>query len=391
VNTNRPIAKLRAALNGDSSWSLVNSALLMLERFLYCDAGKNHVAPFVRAPVSVQGVYNNFVIASLPCWLVGLWNVGHQINLTVEAGQLESLPGWRGTILQASGIGYNPDNFLACSIHGLMYFIPLFVLILLVTTFWSALFATLRRHPPDEGLLAFAWLFSLLLPAGVPMVPVIVGVSFAAVFGKHIYGGSGFYLINPVVVGMVFLWLAYPAVVFEPGNSVPIMTEITGPEATQQWWSAFFGARPGAIGATSVLGCGLGAVYLLITQSASWKIMLGSLLGIALAVQLLGLTALDGAGELSIAGELVTGGLAFGLVFLATDPVAASMTSGGRWIYGATTGFLAILITLANPGVGEAVVFAIFIASLLAPLMDSAVISRYKARRQRRIGGVADG
>ena len=341
----------------------------------------------------MQRVYNNFVIASVPCWLIGVWNVGYQSNLAMQALDLQSMSGWRGSILQGFDIGYQPDSILACFIHGLLYFLPLFILVLLVSSFWESLFAIVRRRSPDEGLLAFAWLLTLLLPAGAPMVPVMLGVSFAMIFGKHIFGGSGFYLINPVVVGLVFLWLAYPALLFGPDKFIPVLTsdDSASLNSVQDWWAAFIGARPGAIGSTSVLGCGIGAVYLLITQTASWRIMLGSLLGILLAVQLLGVADVASATQLTVAQQLVSGGLAFGIVFLATDPIASSMTNSGRWIYGAIVGILAILIGLANPGVGDSVIFAIFISSLIAPLIDASIIAVHKARRQRRINGVVNG
>lgn len=393
MRSNGIITNLRARINGDSRWSLVDAGLLMLERFLYSSAEKNRTAPFVRDSSNVQRVYNNFVIASVPCWLIGVWNVGYQSNLAMQALDLQSMSGWRGSILQGFDIGYQPDSILACFIHGLLYFLPLFILVLLVSSFWESLFAIVRRRSPDEGLLAFAWLLTLLLPAGAPMVPVMLGVSFAMIFGKHIFGGSGFYLINPVVVGLVFLWLAYPALLFGPDKFIPVLTsdDSASLNSVQDWWAAFIGARPGAIGSTSVLGCGIGAVYLLITQTASWRIMLGSLLGILLAVQLLGVADVASATQLTVAQQLVSGGLAFGIVFLATDPIASSMTNSGRWIYGAIVGILAILIGLANPGVGDSVIFAIFISSLIAPLIDASIIAVHKARRQRRINGVVNG
>ncbi len=393
--SNAAITKLRTRTAGDRRWRLIHAGLLMLERFLYSDEGRNRAAPFVRQAVSVQGNFNNLLIASLPCWLIGLWNIGYQSNRALDSLELESLAGWRGNILQGLGIGFQPDSLLACLIHGLLYFAPLFVLVLLVSAFWEALFATMRRRSPDEGLLAFAWLFTLLLPAGTPLLPVMLGVSFGMIFGKHIYGGSGFYLVNPVVVGLVFLWLAYPSVVFGPDRMIPVSgVDVSAAlNSTQDWWAAFSGARPGTVGTTSVLGCVVGAGYLLITRSASGRIMLGSLLGILLAAQVFGAPALSDAPELtqlSVGQHLLSGGLTFGIVFLATDPYASCMTNPGRWIYGFSVGILAILIGLANPGVGEPVLFAIFMASLVAPLIDASIVAMHKARRRRRIDGVMD-
>ena len=152
--------------------------LSMIEQFLYTSSARNRSAPFIRDATSVQGILDKLVIATLPCWLIGLWNLGYQSNLAMIELELASLSGWRGAILDSWGIGYDPGNMLACFVHGFLYFLPLFVVALLVSSFWDGVFSLLRRRPVDAGGLAFAWIFTLALPAGAPLYQVGLGMTF---------------------------------------------------------------------------------------------------------------------------------------------------------------------------------------------------------------------
>lgn len=381
--------------------------LLMLEEFLYSCAAQNKSAPHIRDATSVQGILNNFVIASIPCWLIGLWNLGYQSNLALIEMELTQLPGWRGSLLSSLGIGFDADNILACFVHGFLYFLPIFLVALLVSAFWDAVFSSVRRRPLDQGLLACAWLFALILPAGAPLYLVAFGMTFGVVVGKHLYGGSGRYLFNPVVLGLIFLWLAYPGLVFSAGNWIPVpgfvatpaleLAAAGGVEALLasglSWRELFLGVRPGPIGMTSVLGSLLGAGYLLVTGSASWRVMVGVLVGSIVTVFVFNSLAGDGNWllELPWSWHLVLGGLAFGTVFFATDPVAAAMTNPGRWAFGVLVGVLAMVIRVANPSFTESILFAVFLASLFSPLMDFTVVELNIRRRRRRLSESANG
>ena len=182
--------------------------LLLLDQFLFESAARTHSAPHVRDRVSVQGVMNNFVIATLPCWAIGLWSLGHQSNRAMADLGIGTLPGWRGDLIGAWGIGYDPSNLWACFFHGLLYFLPILLLSLLVAAAWEVLFASVRRRPLSEGVLAFAWLFALVMPAGVALYQVVLGLSFGLVVGAAVYGGSGRYLVNPALLGLTFLLLS---------------------------------------------------------------------------------------------------------------------------------------------------------------------------------------
>ncbi|MBL4571628.1 MAG: RnfABCDGE type electron transport complex subunit D [Gammaproteobacteria bacterium] len=346
---------------------------------------------------------NDFVIATIPCWLIGLWNIGYQSNIAMADIKLMTLPGWRGWILDL-GIGYDSGNVLACFTHGLLYFLPIFLLSLLVGSFWNVVFSSVRRRPLDEGLLVNAWLFALVLPAGVPLTLVGIGISFGLVIGKHVFGGSGRYLVNPVVLGLIFLRLAYPERVFGGSNWVPVPGLDTTPllevattggidavlAAGLSWWHLFLGIWPGPMGMTSLLGSLLGAGYLIVVGSASWRVMCGVLLATAGAVFVFNNLATDSNQivEIPWVWHLVLGGLGFGTVFIATDPVAGAMTNPGRWVYGLLVGLLVIIMRVANPAFTESILFAVFLASLLAPLIDFVIVQLNINRRRRQ--GLAD-
>jgi len=381
--------------------------LQMLDRFLYASVGRNRSAPFVRDVVSVQGMANNLVIATLPCWLIGLWSLGHQSNLAMIALELTQLPGWRGAILTGSGIGYDPANTFACVVHGFVYFLPAFIVALAVGSIWDAIFAEVRGTPVDEGLLSGAWLFALILPAGAPLYQVGLGMTFGMVVGKQVFGGSGRYLVNPAVLGVTFLLFAYPDLVFGAGAWIPVPgftatlpLQVAGAggvaallDAGLAWRDLFIGMRPGAVGTMSVLGCLIGAAYLVVTDTASWRVMLGALLGVVVTVFVFNGWAGNGNPVVDIpwTWHLVLGGLAFGVVFLATDPVACAMTDAGRWAFGVLIGLLAVVIRIANPAHGESILFAVLLASLFAPVIDFVIVELNIRRRRKRLAETADG
>ena len=376
----------------------------LFERFLYADRANTHGAPHLRSTNNVQRQMNLFVLATLPCWFIGLWNIGHQSNLAMQQLGLASLDGWRGALLDGLGIGHDPHNVLACFSHGLLYFLPVFLTALLVGAFWESLFARLRRRPLDEGLLAIAWLYAMILPAHTPLYQVVLGMSFGMVIGKLIYGGSGRYLVNPALLALAFLMFSYPGLVFNegawipvPGHDQPTALEIAIKEggvaalqaANYDWGQLFLGQQPGPMGVTSILGVLLGAVILLLTRAASWRIMLGGLLGMIAAVLIFNAMGPEDHPLYVIPWywHLVLGGFAFGIVFLATDPVPAATTNLGRWLFGITVGLLTIVVRVTNPAHYEGVVFAILLASILAPLMDFGVVEWHIRQRRKRLTG----
>lgn len=345
-----------------------------------------------------QGFWNAFVVASLPAWAIGLWSVGHQANLAIGQLKLASLPGWQAAFLEASGMGFDAASPLACFTHGLLWFLPVFLVALVTASAWQALFSVARKRPLDPGVLYSAWFLALLMPATVPLYQVALGMSFGMVVGKLIFGGSGRYLFNPPLLAAAFLVFSYPALIFGPGAWVPVpgydqpsVLELISEEggvraafaADYAWWDLFLGNRPGAFGTTSTVAILLGAAWLVWQRAASWRVLLGALGGLVAAVLLIQATAVENPLlEVDWYWHLVLGGFAFGAVFLATDPVAGAMTFAGRWGFGILVGALTAMIRLSGPAYYEAMMYAILLASTFSPLIDRAVVARHLRRRQ---------
>lgn len=370
-------------------------------RFLWSSNAVTRSSPHIRDSNNVQRLWNYFVIASLPAWLTGLWSLGHQTNMAIADFQLEDVAGWRGWLLTRSGIGFDAASIGACFMHGLLYFIPVIAVALAVGAFWETLFARLRKKPVDEGLLAIAWLFTLMMPATVPMSQVALGMTFGIVVGKLIYGGSGRYLLSPALLGMAFLVFSYPDLLLGAGVWVPVagydqptvlelMTDEGGLSVVAavdySYWQLFLGDKPGAIGVVSTLGVSLGAVFLMLTGVASWRVIAGTAVGfIAIALISNAVTPANDLFPVPWYWHMVLGGFAFGAVFIATDPVAGPMTNPGRWGFGILVGSLTMVIRLFNSSYYEGVMFAILLASIFSPLIDFVVIELNIRRRKLRL------
>lgn len=392
--------RLRSQAGDDSS--ALRAVFQLLHGFLFSTTATTTAAPHIHDANNVQRVFNTFVIASLPCWLIGAWNTGQQINVAMNAFGISASPGWRGSILAAFGVGYDPLNIGACLVHGLTYFVPIFIVALLTGTLWEVAFAQGRRRPVDDGLLYIAWMFTLVLPASVPLYQVMLGMTFGMIVGKSIFGGTGRYLINPAVLGIGFLVFSYSNLLFAEGAWVPVagfdepttivLSVQEGGVPTLQsvgynWVHMFLGNQPGPLGVTSVFGCLLGAIYLLYRGAASWRIMAGSFAGFVATVILFNQLGPADSPTFSIPWNwhLVMGGWAFGTVFLATDPVAAATTNVGRWWFGIIVGTLTVIVRFTNPSYFEGVLFAILLASIFSPLIDYVVVQRNIKRRRMRL------
>ena len=395
--------RLRPEFEASGRLAAYRGVFQLLDRFLYSSSAVTIDAPHVRDANSVQRLMNNFVIASIPCWLIGLWNLGEQTNFAMFQIGMTEAPGWRGAVMAALGTGYNPQDIIACFFHGFLYFLPIFILALLTGAFWESLFAQLRRRPVDEGLLSLAWLFALIMPATMPAYGVILGMSFAVVVGKGIYGGMGRYIVSPLILGFAFLMFSFSDLFFAvgvwmpvPGYDEPTTLELAIEEGgvaalravDYHWWQLFIGHQPGPFGATSVLGCLLGAVYLILSGTASWRIMAGSLIGMIAVVLLLNLLGPEENPMFQVPWHwhLVLGGWAFATVFIATDPVAAATTNPGRWGFGILVGALTIIVRVTNPSLFLGGIFAILLASIFSPLFDYYVMERNIRRRAQRVG-----
>lgn len=370
----------------------------MVDTFLYSPKDVTHHAPHVRDGIDLKRVMSYVVIATIPCILMALYNTGYQANLAMANMGVESAPGWRGGILDS--IGYNPSSIWDNMWHGLLYFLPVYITTVVVGGLWEVLFATVRNHEVNEGFLVTSMLFALILPPTIPLWQVALGISFAVVLGKEIFGGTGKNFLNPALTGRAFLFFAYPAAM--SGDEVWVAVDgysgatplgagaVNGvAEIMEQgytWTQAFLGFIPGSLGETSTLAILLGAIFLIYTKVASWRIIAGVFLGMVVTSLLFNVVGSETNPMYATPWywHLVLGGFAFGMVFMATDPVSAAMTNTGRWIFGALIGFMTVMIRVVNPAFPEGIMLAILFANIFAPLIDYCVIQANIRRRARR-------
>ena len=371
----------------------------MVDTFLYSPPDKTRYAPHVRDAIDLKRVMSYVVIATIPCILMALYNTGYQANTAMAAMGIDSAPGWRGAFLDA--VGYNPSSIWANMWHGLLYFLPIYITTVVVGGLWEVLFAAVRNHEVNEGFLVTSMLFALILPPSIPLWQVALGISFAVVIGKEIFGGTGKNFLNPALTGRAFLFFAYPAQM--SGDNVWIAIDgyssatplglgavdgLAGIGAEgYTWMQSFLGFIPGSLGETSTLACLLGAAFLIYTRVASWRIIAGVFLGMVVTSLLFNMIGSQTNPMYAMPWHwhLVLGGFAFGMVFMATDPVSAAMTNTGRWIFGALIGFMTVLIRVVNPAFPEGVMLAILFANIFAPLIDYCVIQANIRRRARRL------
>ncbi len=371
----------------------------MIDTGLYTPSDVTRGAPHVRDAMDLKRVMIYVLFASAPAAIIGMYNVGLQANTAIWPMELTEVVGWRAALLSELGIGFSPESFWACFLHGLLYFLPIYIVTLAVGGFWEVLFAAVRNHEVNEGFLVTSWLFALILPPTIPMWQVALGISFGTVIGKEIFGGTGKNFLNPALVGRAFLFFAYPSQI--SGNvwvpvdgysgATPLVLAAQGgvqgmTDGGITWMQAFIGTVPGSLGETSALACLLGAIFLVYTRIASWRIMLGVVLGLFATTVLFNLVGSDTNPMFAVPWHwhLVIGSAAFGLVFMATDPVSASMTNTGKWIYGALIGVMIVLIRVVNPAYPEGVMLAILFGNVFAPVIDWFVVRANVQRRIRR-------
>ncbi len=369
----------------------------MIESFIYTPKTVTTVAPHARSYVDMKRIMTYVVLATIPCILMGLYNVGFQTNSAIaEFGP----SGWRASIIGALGIGYNPANPLANMLHGLMYFLPIYITTLVAGGVFEVIFATVRRHEVNEGFLVTSMLYALILPASTPLWQVALGIIFGVVIGKEVFGGTGKNFLNPALTGRAFLYFAYPAQLSGDSVWVPVdgftgatALAVSAAEGYQAlaaqgltWWDSFLGFMPGSMGETSTLAALIGLVFLLVTKIANYRMVLGCLGGMIGFSLLLNMIGSDSNPMFAMPWHwhLVVGGYAFGLVFMVTEPVSGSHTNMGRYIYGALIGFMVVMIRVVNPAFPEGMMLAILFGNVFAPLIDHFVVQANIRRRAKR-------
>jgi Na+-transporting NADH:ubiquinone oxidoreductase subunit B len=332
------------------------------------------------------------VVALLPHYAFGIFNVGYQSNL-------------------ASGL---PLDFWAMVWVGLKAVVPMVVVTYAVGYVWEALFATVRKHEISEGLFVTCALFPLTLPPTQPLWQVALGISFGIVIGKEIFGGTGRNFLNPALTGRAFLYFAYPAqtsgeavwTLLAAGRTAAVdafsgATPLAVAQATdsgsvvQAWADAgyslaklFFGLYPDAIGASCTFLCIVGALFLITVGVADYRIICGDILGFLAAATLLNLFASPTSSPylgLNPFYHLMVGGAAFGIAYMTTDPVSAPAMPWARWVYGFMIGMLTVLIRVFNPAFPEGIGIVILFMNCFAPLLDEIQLT---ARLKKRIPNV---
>lgn len=372
----------------------------MLDTFLYTPSKVTPHAPHVRDAIDIKRVMSYVVVATLPCIMIGLWNIGYQANTAMLQMGLETSPGLRGELLSILPSSYDPNSVIANFLHGLSYFLPIYLVTLLAGGFWEVLFASVRNHEVNEGFLVTSMLFALTLPPDIPLWMVALGISFGVVIGKEVFGGTGKNFLNPALTGRCFLFFAYPA--YMSGDAVwtavdgfsgatPLgLAALDGMQAIYAngitWTQSFLGTIQGSIGSTSTLACLLGGVFLIYTRIANWRIISGVFAGMVATSLLFNLIGSDSNPMYGMPWywHLTLGGFAFGMIFMATDPVSAAMSDTGRLCYGVLIGFMTVLIRVVNPAYPEGIMLAILFANILAPSIDHFVVQANIRRRQRR-------
>ncbi len=350
----------------------------------------------VRDTLDLKRTMFTVVIALVPTVLMALYNTGYQANLALQQTGQVTLDSWQGSVIEWFGVGFDPANLWANVILGALYFFPVYLITMAAGGFWEVLFASVRKHEINEGFLVTGLLFPLILPPDIPYWQVVLGISFGVVIGKEVFGGVGMNILNPALTARAFLFFAYPAQISgdKVWTAVDGYSKATGLAQfadaqltfTYDWMDAFLGFIPGSMGETSVLACLIGAVVLIVTGVGSWRIMAGVLIGTIATVLMLNEigSSTNPMFNASLGWHLVLGGYAFGLVFMATDPVSGAYTEGGKWLYGLLIGFLAILVRVINPAFPEGMMLAILFANVFAPIIDKIYINANIKRRLAR-------
>jgi len=357
------------------------------DTFAFTPAEETHRGAHVRDAIDIKRVMVTVIYALLPCFFFGVWNAGYQYNMAHAV----------------------PDAaFVDHMLRGLIIVMPLIIVSYAVGGFWEVLFACVRKHPINEGLLVSGFLFPLVLPPTIPLWQAAVGISFGIVIGKEIFGGTGMNIVNPALLSRAFIFFAYaksmtgnvwiaakgPELVDAVTGATPLGILSAMPEGATaadaiasgeiSFIQMFLGVMPGSIGETSALACLLGAVLLLLAGVASWRIMLACVIGLLSTATVAHIFGSSPMAQIPPHYHLVAGGFAFGTVFMATDPVSAAATKAGKWIYGFLIGMLIIIVRVLNAGFPEGVMLSILFMNLMAPLIDSFVVDRHVRRRRKR-------
>ena len=350
-------------------------AVNAFDTFLFVPNHTTKTGSHIRDAVDLKRTMVTVIIALLPALIYGIYNTGYQ-HFSQLGGDF---------------------SFLDAFIHGAWKIVPMIVVSYVVGLSIEFAFAVYRGHEVNEGYLVTGLLIPMIMPVDIPLWMVAISVAFAVLIAKEAFGGTGMNILNPALTARAFAFFAYPT--YMSGNKVWVseassMDGVSGEtilgtlaadgNVNYSMFEMFQGSIPGSIAETSTLWIIVGAVILIATGIGSWRIMLGSVLGAAFMGFLFNLWGANALMSFSWMNHLVVGGFAFGVVFMATDPVSAAQTAKGKWIYGVLVGIFCIMIRVFNPAYPEGVMLAILLMNVFAPTIDHYVIQGNINKRKKR-------
>ena len=364
-----------------------------LDTFLYTPDSVTNDGPHIRDAIDLKRSMIFVVLAMMPAIIFGIFNVGYQQN--------------------------NDGTFLDKFYNGLVIVLPIIAVSYTVGGICEVLFAIIRKHEVNEGFLVTGMLIAVTMPPAIPLWMVAIATVFGVIIGKEIFGGTGYNIFNPALVARAFIYFAYPTKIsgdtvwtvkndyvwsdmfFKGVDGVSAATPLLVASSKQgvsgldlleksnyTLTNMFFGFIPGSIAETSTIACMIGALFLLITRIANWRIMLSAVIGLVLTSLLTNQIAVYSSNPMLYLPphyHLVMGGFAFGTVFMATEPVTSTHTNKGRYYYGFLIGFLTVIIRSINPAYPEGIMLAILFANAFAPLIDYFVIQKNIKQRRTRV------
>ena len=368
-------------------------------------------AAHVRDAIDLKRMMILVWFAVFPAMFWGMYNVGLQtlpaLHKLYGAEQLQQViaNNWHYSVAQWLGVSFSADaGWLSMMTLGAVFFLPIYITVFIVGGFWEVLFAIVRKHEINEGFFVTSILFALIVPPTLPLWQAALGISFGVVIAKEIFGGTGRNFLNPALAGRAFLFFAYPAQIsgdlvwtaadgfsgatplsqWASGGGEALVNVATGVPVS--WMDAFLGNIPGSIGEVSTLMIFIGGAIILFGRVASWRIVAGVMIGMIATATLFNVIGSDTNPMFAMPWywHLVLGGFAFGMMFMATDPVSASFTDKGKWSYGVLIGVMCVLIRVVNPAYPEGMMLAILFANLFAPLFDYLVVQANIKRRKSR-------
>lgn len=349
-----------------------------MDTFFYTPEQTTVSGCHIRDAVDNKRTMFTVIIALIPALLFGMYNIGYQHYLSL--GQVSCYC----------------DNFWGNLGYGFLKILPMLLVSYIVGLGIECIFAQIRKHEVSEGYFVTGMLIPLICPPDVPLWQLAIAVAFAVIIGKEVFGGTGYNFLNPALVARAFLFFSYPSQmsgdtvwIAEQGDAIsgatPLGEMLAGgvtPHASEL--DMFLGFIPGSVGETSVIAILIGAVILLVTGIASWRIMLSIFAGGAAMGLVFNMIGANPYMEMPFYYHFLIGGFMFGAVFMATDPVTAAQTNIGKYIYGALIGIMAVLIRVLNPAYPEGMMLSILLLNVFAPLIDYYVVDANIRRRAKR-------